>query len=358
MRTDETRTVKLTVDNRTVIRVLAVGGLFLVGLNVISALALVIKLIIMAAFLAIALNPPVTYLTGRMTKGRRSLATAISYIFVILVISLFLAIMIPPFVRETSNFIDDLPSYIDNVRHGDNFAASLIESLNLDEAVGDLSNNITEVASSANSILINGINAVGSFIFQLVTVLVLAFFMLIEGPGWSKFFWETQKPKFRARYEPLMQRVYKIITTYVNGQLFIALIAGFTSLVAMLIAGIPYPLPLAASVAMLALIPLVGATIGAVLVVFFALLESVASAVFMAVFFLVYQQIENNAIQPYVQSKNLELSPLLVLVAVLVGATLGGLIGAFIAIPVAASIRIFYIDYHDQRMARNKKAKA
>jgi len=346
---------KWTVDNRTVVRVMAVGFAFIIGLDIIGAIWPILKLILIAAFLAMALNPPVNYLMSKAAKGSRVLATAISYVFVVMILGLFLAIVVPPFARETADFIDDFPTYIEDLRTSDGQLSEWIRDLNLDDQLENIQENLSDVLGPANSVLLNGISAVGTFLFQLVTVLVLAFFMLIEGPGWLKHFWETQRPEFRKRYEPLMHKVYKVVTGYVNGQLLIAFIAGVTSLIAMFIAGIDYPLPLAVLVGMFGLIPLVGATLGAVVVVAFALFESVYAAVFMAVFFLVYQQVENNGIQPYVQSRNLEVSPLLVLVAVLVGASLGGLLGGFIAIPTAASIRVFYNDFHDRKKAKYAK---
>jgi predicted PurR-regulated permease PerM len=354
MNNEEEKVVKLTIENRTIVRVMAVGVAFILGLELLNALEIIIRLIIMATFLAVALNPPVNFLTNKMTFGGRALASAISYVFVILILGIFLIIVIPPFARETANFIDEFPNYVDDIRTGDGIISDVVRNLNLDEELEDISNNVSDVIGSANSVLLNGISAVGTFIFQLVTVLVLAFFMLIEGPTWIKDFWETQSLERRKRYEPLLKRVYGIITGYVNGQLLIAFIAAVASLVAMLIAGIPYPLPLATLVGMFGLIPLVGATLGAIVVVAFSLFQSLYAAGFMAIFFLIYQQIENNGIQPYVQSKNLDVSPLLVLTAVLTGATLGGLIGGFIAIPVAASLKVFFLDYRDRRVAKNK----
>jgi len=350
-------TVKLTIDNKTIIRVLAVAFAFILGLKLLAVLWPVLRIIIMAIFLAVALNPPVNYFATKMTRGRRALATAISYVFVVLAIGLLAAITIPPFARETSNFINELPTIVEDARTGDGFVADVIQRFDLGTALSDVTNNVTDYIGTANNVLLNGISAVGTFIFTLLTVLVLAFFMLIEGPDWLSHFWEAQKPEFRERYEPLIHRVYEVVTGYVNGQLTIASIAATTSLIAMLIAGISYPLPLAALVGVFGLIPLVGATLGAVVVVLVALIKSFYAALFMLIFFLIYQQIENNAIQPYVQSRNLEVSPLLVLIAVLLGASLGGLLGGLLAIPAAASIRIFYNDYHDRNVKQYKKFK-
>jgi predicted PurR-regulated permease PerM len=345
--------VNITMDNKTIIRIMAVAFGFILGLELLGQLWPIIRILIMAAFLAVALNPPVNYFAHKMTQGRRAMATAISYVFVVLVLVLLASITVPPFARETAKFIDELPTYVQDIRSGEGVISDAVDRLNLGKTLDEVTNNVTNYIGTANNVLLDGIGAVGTFVFTLLTVLVLAFFMLVEGPVWLNQFWEAQKPEFRERYEPLMYKVYNVITGYVNGQLFIASIAATTSLIAMLIAGIPYPLPLAALVGVFGLIPLVGATLGAVAVVLVALIKSLYAALFMAVFFLIYQQIENNAIQPYVQARTLDVSPLLVLVAVLIGASLGGLLGGLLAIPVAASIRIFYIDYHDRNVKKH-----
>ena len=342
--------VKISIDNRTIVRIMAVAVGFWIGLQVIGILAPILTLIIISLFFAMALNQPVSYLTNKMTQGRRTLATAISYIFVVSIIGLFIAIVVPPFARESAEFIDNLPELAQEIRDGEGVIGEWVTNLNLEEEVDELTNNLTDILSSANDRILSGITAVGTFVFSLLTVLVLTFFMLVEGPDWINHYWEAQKPEFRKHYRPLVNRMYKVVTAYVNGQLLIALIAALTSLVAMLIVQIPYPLPLATVVGLFGLIPLVGATLGSVVVIVFALFKSVYAAVFMLIFFLVYQQIENNAIQPYIQSKNLNVSPLIVLVAVLFGAVLGGLVGGLIAIPVAACGRILYEDYHDRRV--------
>src|SRR3989338_5771578 len=262
----DAKVVKLTIENRTIFRVMAVGFAFVLGLQVLGTLEPVLRLLVMAAFLAMALNPPVNYLARKMTKGKRGWATAISYVFVLLVLALFLIIIIPPFIRESIRFVDGLPTYIDTLKEGDGFWADTIRNLNIDEQLQKLSTNLSGVFGNANNLFLNGVGAVGSFVFSLLTVLVLAFFMLIEGPRWIKHFWETQSPAFRKRYEPLLYRMYGVVSGYVNGQLFVAFIAAMTSLAALLVVGVPYPLPLASIVGLFSLIPLVGGTVGSLIV--------------------------------------------------------------------------------------------
>ncbi len=198
---------------------------------------------------------------------------------------------------------------------------------------------------------------IGSTIISIITVLVLTFMMLIEGPVWLKKFWAAQPAAKRERGKRLAYRMYRVVTGYVNGQFLVAIIAGGFALVALLIASTLYDvsinaIALAGIIALTGLIPMIGATIGAAVVVVVCLFTSVPLALTMAVFFLIYQQVENITIQPYIQSRQNELTPLLVFVAALVGVGFGGLLGGFVAIPAASCLKILIEDY----FARKKNA--
>lgn len=342
-------TIKITLDNRTIFRILAVVVAFMLALNFLSAVEHALTLIAISAFLAMALNPPVSYLSSKITGGSRAAATGIAYMIVLTVIMVFVSTMIPPFIDETGDFITNFPQYIEDATQGNSLTAQFVNQFNLETEIEEIANNFTNQLSDASGPLFTSIERIGATIFSVLTVLVLTFFMLVEGPAWIKRFWKTQPKKHRKHRKELATRMYNVVTGYVNGQLVIATLAGFASLIAMLLVGIPFALPLAGLVAMFGLIPLIGATLGSVLVVIVALFQGVPSAIVMAVFFLVYQQIENNVIQPYVQSKTLDVSPLLVLIAVLFGVSVGGILGGFVAIPVAAAIRILVNDWLDHR---------
>ena len=170
-----------------------------------------------------------------------------------------------------------------------------------------------------------------------------------------------QQPKHRAHRKELALQMYRVITNYVNGQLLIATIAAGFALVGMLIASTVFnvsinAIGLAGIIALTGLIPMIGNTLGAAIVVLVCALSSFPLALTMAIFFLVYQQIENVTIQPYIQSRKNELTPLLVFIAALFGIGLGGLIGGFVAIPLAACIRILANDYYQNRAAKTEEA--
>ena len=353
-------TVNINIDNRTIVRILIVVVAVTAGFSFVSATRNVFTLLIISGFLAMALNPPVSYLSSKITGGSRGLATGLAYLTVVSIIGVFLWAMIPPLVNQTRDFIDEVPTYIDDFAEGDDAISTFIRDNEIDQEARDFVDGLRdgEVIGDTSSRVFSGLGRIGASIVSVLTVLVLTFFMLIEGPTWLEKFWEAQPDEKREHRKKLGLRMYNIVTGYVNGQLLIALLAALSSLVAMLVAGIPQPLPLAGLVGFLGLIPLVGATLGAVVVVIVAVFQSIPTAIGMAIFFLVYQQIENNAIQPLIQSRNLEVSPLLIFVAVLFGISLGGLLGAFIAIPVAAMLRLLAIDYIDQKNAEKAKPKS
>ncbi len=343
-------TVKINIDNKTILRAVMVIVGFYLALSFISATKNVFTLLIISAFLAMALHSSVTYISSKITGGSRGLATGIAYLSVLSIIGLFLWASVPPLISQTRQFIHEFPTYVDDVANGDSAISRFIKDNNID---GEAKNFVKNYSSGTtfgqtSSKVFSGIGTIGSGLVSVLTVLVLTFFMLIEGPEWLNKFWEAQPKDKRAHREELGRRMYQIITGYVNGQLFIALIAATASLIMMLIVGLPLPLPLAGLVGLFGLIPLVGATLGSVVVILVALFQSVPSAIAMLIFFLLYQQIENTFIQPVIQSRALAISPLLIFIAVLFGINIGGLLGAFIAIPLAGILRIAILDIIDR----------
>ncbi len=338
-------TNKVSIDNNTVIRVLAVALGFFLLLKFVAAITQALTLIAIAVFLALALNSPVSSIASKITKGRRGIATGIAYLIVVGLIAAFIWTIVPPLATQTGEFLDNLPEYIEELSSGDGRVAELIQKYNLDSELNEFGTSLRDRLGSNSDTIFSGINKVGSAIVSLLTVLVLAFLMLVEGPYWLDRFWSLVPAKNRPRYQTIAHKMYNVVTSYINGQLFIALLSSAASLTMMLLMGLPFALSLAGLVGMFGLIPLVGATLAASVVVVVALFKSLYAAIVMAIFFLIYQQIENNVIQPYVQSKNLDVSPLLVFVSVIVGISTGGIMGGFVAIPIAASLKILINEY-------------
>jgi len=172
----------------------------------------------------------------------------------------------------------------------------------------------------------------------------LTFMMLIEGPRWIRLFEDMVPDEHHPRLRRLSADMYRVVKGYVNGQVMLAAIAAVLLLPAMFILGISYPIALMVVVFVCGLIPLVGHTIGAVIVTTVALFHSPLAAIIILAYYILYQQIENYIIQPRIQANSTNMSPLLVFASVIVGVNFGGLFGGLVAIPVAGCARILVID--------------
>jgi predicted PurR-regulated permease PerM len=182
--------------------------------------------------------------------------------------------------------------------------------------------------------------SVAGMIAALATILTLTFFLLLG----SERYVNAGVGLFPERDQPLVRRLFShsagAISGYITGNLAISVICGVTTFVVLLILGMPYAAPLALLVAVLDLIPLVGATLGGALLVIVGLFVEPWKAVVLLVYIVVYQQVEGSVLQPLVYSKAVQLNGLVILIALLVGGQLLGIPGALLAIPVAEIIRI------------------
>jgi predicted PurR-regulated permease PerM len=306
--------------------------------------------VVIAVFIAVALSGPVALLTRRM---RRGLAIAVVYLGVTLLPFLLLALLIPPVVTQADNLARELPGYAADLQQ---LVASneTLRGLNADF---DISGRIEEEArklparlgDAAQTLGNLGIGVVNS-VFALVTILILSILLVKDGPGWVRRAIDLQPADRADRLRRAANNMNRAVGNYVGGALAQATVAGLVAFVVLLILGIPYAGPLAVLIALFDLVPLVGATIGAVLVGIVTLFVGFpGKTIAWAVFAIVYQQFENNVIQPQIQRRAVQVHPFAVLVSVLVGSTLFGVIGALVAIPVAASMLIALREYSAYR---------
>jgi predicted PurR-regulated permease PerM len=180
--------------------------------------------------------------------------------------------------------------------------------------------------------------------------------MLIEGPRWLRFIRDTL-PSGRRKYANQLARdMYKVIKGYVNGQVLLALIAAFMILPGLIVFHVSYPIALMAIIFVCGLIPMVGHTIGAVIVAIVALLHSPLSALGIFLYYIVYQLIENYLIQPRLQANATNMSPLLVFMSVVVGVSFSGLLGGLVAIPLVGCIRVWVLDMLSRRQGNETPA--
>ncbi len=337
----------MTAPNaRTVLRTVLIIVAVVLILYLIYLLRHPIGLLLIATFIAIALSGPVNYLERWMKRG---FAITLVYIGLLLVPIGLGALVIPPVVTQVESFATNAPRYASDVRdyiEKNGTLKGLQEKYDiggqLQKKAGELPARIGDAATVLGNI---GIGLVNS-IFQLVTVLILTAFMLGGGRRWVEGALKYQPPDRAARLRRVSERMATAVGSYVAGALFQALIAGVTSYVVMWILGVPFRGPLAVLIALLDLIPLVGATIGAIVVGVVTLFVSFPTATIVwVVWSIVYQQVENSVIQPRIQQRAVDVHPFVVLVAVLFGATLLGVVGALVAVPTAASLQIALREY-------------
>ena len=335
---------------RATLRVVLVVVAVVVTLFLMYLLRQPLTWIFIAAFLAIALSGPIAFLSRHM---RRGFAIAIVYVLLILTPFALIGLLIPPIVTQANNLVQNLPEYAEEVTQFVNENERLRQLQDdyditgkLEEQAAKLPDRLGDAAGVLGDI---GVGLVNS-IFAAVTIIVLSLFILSSGRKFLDAWIREYQPAREEWWHNLFARIANAIGNYVAGALLQATIAGLGAWIMLMILGVDYALPLAVIVFLLDLIPLVGATLGAILVGIVTLFSDFpVDTIVWAVFAIVYQQVENNVIQPRIQARAVQLDPLIVLISVLFGSALAGVLGALLAIPVAAALQIAYREYRAQR---------
>jgi predicted PurR-regulated permease PerM len=329
---------------RTVFRVVGILLATAIVLEVIWIARHVLTWIFIALFLALALNPAVDRLEARLK--RRALATGIVYIAALALVIGIGFLFIPTLVNQVNDFAGKVPNYLDDLTKGRGRLGFLQEKYHLvDKARKALqeggASKLFGFSGAALSLAAGVVNAV----LATVTIAFMTLFMLLEGRKWIESFFSLLAPAPQRRWRAVGHDIYRTVGGYVTGNLLISLIAGGLTTIVLLILGVPYAVALGLIVAILDLIPLAGATIAAIIVGGVAFLHSIPAGIIVIVFFILYQQVENHILQPVVYGRTVQLSPLVVLISVLIGAQIAGVLGALAAIPVAGSLQVIFIDW-------------
>jgi predicted PurR-regulated permease PerM len=328
----------VAVRPRTVLLVLGITVLVGVVLLLGYLAWHVLTWILIAILLAAALNPAVEAVERR-GLGRGWAATVV-FVLALLVLSAIGFLVIPPLVAQVSDFIQAVPDFIDDLTAGRGPLGFLQDEYQIVDRIREAVDR--EGAAGVLGLsepVLDIVRSIVTAVVGTVTIVFLTYFMLLEGPRTIQRSLGLLPEGTRARYERVLQDIYRTISGYVSGNLLISLIAGTISTVVLFAVGSDYAVALGLLVAILDLIPLAGATLAAILVSTVILIETDwIRGVIVVGFFVAYQQLENHVLQPLVYGRTVQLSPLAVLCAVLVGAELAGILGALVAIPVAGSL--------------------
>jgi predicted PurR-regulated permease PerM len=340
------------VPLRTILTVDAVVIATWVAYRLIGRLREVILWILIAAFIALVLNPPINYLQRH--KFRRGSAIALVFVVAVLVFAGLLGLFGYPLVNSLTHVAKELPDMVSQVQKGHGWLAHTLQRFHL---LSWVQKNAPKLQTAAKNLskpaLSEGTNlasAVFGTILSLFTIAFLSLFMLLEAPTLRRGLLGSMQPQRRHILEEIAHRVSRQVTSYVLGTIALSLMFGVVIMVTLFILGVPFALLIGLWVALVAMIPLIGGLIAAVPSVLIALLHSPTSGIVVLIVFVGFQLVENHFLYPVVMSRSVRMNPLWVLLSVLIGANLGGvfgsalgaLTGALVAIPVGGAIQVIF----------------
>jgi predicted PurR-regulated permease PerM len=256
---------------------------------------------------------------------------------------------------EGSQVVADFPKIVEDARSGRGPVGNLIERYNLLQYAQNNADRFREYASGLGAPTLSVLRGAATSVAGLVTIFVLAYLMVLEAPKIVNGFLALFDERRAARIRRVGHDCAKTVTGYITGNLLISIICGTLTYAVLAILGVPYAGLIALFVGLADLIPLVGATLGAVIATLAAFVESTTAGIIVIVFFVVYQQLENHLLQPVIFARTVKVNPLTVLVAILIAVELAGILGALLAIPVAGILQIIARDLWDTSRGGFKK---
>ena len=322
-------------------------------LYLVKVLAHIESLLLVAAFFATVLTPVVDAVS-RSLRMKRGLAATVVFLVGVALMAALLYTFIRPLVEQTTHLVDNFPEYLADAREGRGPVGRLVERFELDRRFAENQQRLSDALTGAGATAVDVAGRLFAGVVSLVTVLVLSFMMILYGPDLLHGALAALPPERRERVRKVAADCAKALTGYVMGNLLISVVAGVASFVVLSVVGVPFPGVLALWVGFADLIPLVGATLGAIPAVTVAFLHSVPAGIAVVVFYVVYQQFENHFLQPLVMSRTVQINQLFVLVSVLIGVELAGILGALMAIPLAGVIQVIVRDLWDHRRGQLK----
>jgi predicted PurR-regulated permease PerM len=342
-----------SISTRAVVKVVAivlVAVAVAVLLNhVVVEVKTTIRWLCAAIFLALALSPLVDLVQRARVGGHRMprwLAILVAYVIFLAGFVLLVLLVIPPIVREVEHLGSQLPSYVKDFENWANNNEQFRDlndkydiTSSLSQQAAQLPAKLGDAAGAAKEITVGILN---NFV-EAVVVLTLAYFLLLDGAGIFERATARIRAPERERVRRVGRRVAAIVRSYVSVNLLLAALAGVFTWLALELLGVELAAPLGVLVGFFDLVPLIGFTVGGLLVAIVAALHDFPTALIIwAVLFVVYQQLQDRVIQPLFYKRAVQVQPAVAVVVVLAGAQLAGILGALLAIPTAAALGAIY----------------
>ncbi|MCU1390154.1 MAG: conserved rane protein of unknown function [Ilumatobacteraceae bacterium] len=324
---------------RTIIGTVAVVVATYVAGVLILASVRIIAWVAVAGFFAIVLAPLVRRVQRRV-GDRRTLATAIVVFSTLLSLLGVLALFIIPVRTQAINILTDLPGTVTDAAQGKGPVGNLVKKLHLESLVRDNQTKLSNAAKRLNDSALDTATTVLSGALAFVTITLITFLFLSQSAAMGRAITNVIPPRRRTSVKRIAVEAAGAVSGYVIGNLLVSLVAGIAAFICLVSLGVASPIVLALFVAFADLIPLVGATIGAAICVLAAFLHTPTAGIVSLIFFVVYQQIENGLIYPWIMARKVNVNPLVVLLSVLVGVELFGILGALLAVPASGALQV------------------
>ena len=361
--------VKIEIDTKTLIRFWLVIFGFIILAGAIWIAKDVLIMIIIAAFLALALNSPVAKIAKILpgSSKNRVGATAVAYLIIVLIFGALFSVLTPIITDQVKHFSKDLPQIVQNYTGEQSGIRRFITENHLEgmisQAVDSVTRSINSSVSKIGDVFFGSIASIVGWIISLFMVLAMAFLMLVEGPDLiDKIFKVFYTDKILEKnHRRILSRMYGTVSGYVSSIVTICSISATCGSIATAILALifGFPISLIAPIAVLlfvsGMIPMVGTTIAGVLSALIIGLNLPTAGLIFLAYFLIYQQVENNVISPMVQARNNQLSALIIFIALTVGVYAFGLLGALLAIPLAACAKILVQEQLKSRKRRSRE---
>jgi predicted PurR-regulated permease PerM len=331
------------VSARLVAKVVLVAAAVVAALYFAYLIREVIGLVVIAAFFAVAIAPAVNWLDKRRVP--RWLAILLVYLSIAAGIFGIGLLIVPPLVNGVEDLSSDLPGYVDDLRNNETFR-DYDDRYHITDKLTQQAQELPSKLGDAAGTLRDVTVGVFTRFVQLFSILVITFFLVKDGHRLLEFLYKQVPPERARRLRKIADDVSDAIAGYVFGNFVISVLAGLVTYVTLRILDVPFATPLAILFGFFDLIPLVGATLGGILVgIVVAFVHFPVGLIVWVAVLILYQQVENNLIQPFVYGRAVQLHPLIVIVAILIGAALLGVLGALVAIPAAAAVQAVVRDY-------------
>jgi predicted PurR-regulated permease PerM len=314
-------------------------GLALIGAVVALSLLWTLQgtlLVILASFvLAIGFQPAIAWFEQR--GMRRGLGLALVLMGFLVVLGGMLALALPLIISQGAEMLEELPPFLERLQEGDGLVARLAGLIDVSQ--------ITNEGTSDPATALEVVGNMAGFGFNFLTVLLVTPYFAMAMQDIKVWLVRLLRPRHREDFFHLLGESTDLMANFIVGNLIVSFIAGVVTWVGLTAIGVPYALALAAWVAITDLIPVLGALLGAAGVAVVAFAQSPETLLWSMVLLVAYQQVENFLIAPRVMNRAVDLSPAIVIIALMVGGSLAGLVGALLALPLAALLKIVFRDY-------------